>query len=291
MTAAMGPNPNDPIDVLIPTYNSALFLDSALNSVKRCVPVNRIIAVDRYSTDGTVEILLKHHAEIHRENKSLGKARQLLLANAKTNVVMMLDSDVVLEGERWYPLALKSLGSIVGERRRVGAVVLLPSTIPPLQLRKYTEFWWRLLPSLERDFFVTHSTLFLKEAVQGISVPEALGAAEDVYIWLQLRRRDFVTRTMRVKGVHYFSYSDRKGYWMGANLRILQGILGIDVLPFVLRNVWAYPILSAIAAAFTGDAGVLRYNLRRWRGYLQGYLQPTRYWQITRSKGAEGQAG
>jgi len=279
-------DPREPIDVLIATYNSAEFLDLAIEATKRCVPVARIVAVDHYSTDRTLDILRKHSAEIHFENVSLGYARQLLIQNAKTRVFMMLDSDVVLHDGNWYPRALGMLGSDVGGGKRVGAVSLIPSENPPVPLRKYTEFWWHLIPALERDFFVTHSTLILKEAVEGIKIPQSLGAAEDVYIWLHIRRKGQVTRTIRVRGIHHFAHSESKGSWMGANLRILQGLVGKEVLPFVLRNVCAYPMLSAIAAVLMRNGDVLTYNLKRWYGYLQGYSNPRKFRQIIRTRSA-----
>jgi glycosyltransferase involved in cell wall biosynthesis len=280
-------NPGDPIDVLIPTYNSAQFLDEALRSVKRSVPVNRIVAVDHFSTDGTIQILRKHGAEVYFEGKSLGYARQLLIENAVTNVFMMLDSDVVIEADRWYPRALELLNRVVDGRGKIGAVALIPSLGPPIPLKKYTEFWWRLIPSLGRNFFLCHATLFLKDAVEGIRIPESLGAAEDVYVWLHIRRRGYATRTMRVNGTHHFVMSERKGYWMGANLRILKGLLGNEVTPFVLRNVLLYPLLAFMAAVGTRDPEVFSYNIKRWYGYLQGYMHPGTFWQMTRA----GEAG
>lgn len=275
---------SEPIDVLIPTYNSAQFLDQALNSVRRCIAVNRIVAVDHHSSDGTLDILLKHGAEIYYENKSLGYARQLLISKAKTRVFMMLDSDVVLEEGAWYNRALRSLGNYVNGGRQIGAVALIPSENPPHALTKYVQFWWRIVPALERDFFVTHSTLVLKDAVEGIRIPESLGAAEDIYIWLYMRSHGHATRTIRVKGIHYFSYSERKGYWMGANLRILQSLVGNEALQIVLRNVFLYPFLAFMAALFTCDFHVLEYNTRRWFGYLVGYMFPAKYHLIDRSQ-------
>jgi len=278
----MAIDPTEPIDVLVATYNSASYLDQALTAIKRSVPINRIIAVDRYSADGTLDILKNHGAEVFFENKSLGYARQLLIEKAETDVFMMLDSDVLISEAHWYPNALKLLSDRNSEGRPVGAVVLLPISRPPPPLQKYTEFWWRLMPTLERNFFLTNSTLFLKDAVEGIRIPEELGATEDVYIWLHVRGRGYTTLTMRVRGIHHFAHSEKKGYWMGANLRILQKFSGRAVLPFVIRNVMVYPALALVAAFFTRDAKVLTYNLKRWYGYLQGYLFPQKFYRINR---------
>jgi len=266
----------------MPTYNSAQYLDLALSSVEKAVPNYKLIVVDHNSNDGTLDILRRHGAEVYFDNKSLGRARQLLFEKSTSRILLMYDSDVTIDGEGWYQAALKLLGSRSEDGKPIGAVALLPHVNPPVELERFKAFWWGLVPSLEREFFVTHSTLFLRESVQGIEIPEQLGAAEDIYIWLHLRRRGYVSRTMRVAGTHYFTFSEKKGRWMGANLRILQSLVGKEALQFVLRNVFFYPLLALIAALFSWDSHVLRYNIRRWFGYLVGYLFPSRYWQIDR---------
>jgi len=275
-------SPEEPIDILVPTYNSGKYLDEALTAIKKCIPVNRIIAADHYSKDETLNILRNHGAEVYFENQSLGYARQLLIDKASTDVIMMLDSDVIIEGTEWYSKALGILGDRVDGGEIVGAVALIPKVNPPIQLKKYTEFWWRIFPSMKRNFFVTHSTLILKDSVRGIRIPAELYAAEDVYVWLYMKRRGYVSRTMEVEGIHHFVRSENKGEWMGANLRILQKFVGKAVLPFVIRNVMVYPALALVAALFTKDANVLTYNLERWYGYLQGYFFPQKFCRISR---------
>jgi glycosyltransferase involved in cell wall biosynthesis len=272
---------HEPIDVVMPTYNSVKYLDSALACLEREIPNCRLIVVDHHSNDGTLEILQRHGANIYFDDTSLGHARQLLFEKSSSRILLMLDSDVVIEQEGWYQRAAQMLSSSQ-DGKRIGAVALLPSVNPPVELEKFKRFWWRLIPGLEREFFVTHSTLFLRESLKGIRIPQQLGAAEDVYIWLHIRKRGYISRTMSVRGTHYFTLSEKKGRWMGANLRILQSLVGREALQFVVRNVLFYPFLALIAATFTLDPRVLGYNVRRWLGYLVGYLFPARYWQIDR---------
>jgi glycosyltransferase involved in cell wall biosynthesis len=275
-------DPEERVDVLMPTYNSVQYLDAALRSVEKAIPNWRLIVVDHHSRDGTLDVLKKHNADVYSDDKSLGHARQLLFETATSRIVLMLDSDVVIEEDRWFERAVHLLGSRSEDGKQIGAVALLPSVNPPAELEKFKHFWWRLLPSLERDFFVTHSTLLLRESVEGIRIPERLGAAEDVYIWLHIRKMGYVSRAMKVAGIHYFTLSEKKGRWMGANLRILQSLVGKEAVSFVVRNVFLYPLLAFIAAAFTMDSRVLLYNIMRWFGYLVGYLFPGKYWKIDR---------
>lgn len=270
------------MDILMPTYNSAQYLDSAIRSVQKAIPNCRLIVVDRHSDDGTLEILRKHKAEVYLDDGPLGRARQILLDKSSSRTLLMYDSDVVIDEPGWYEKAALLLGHRTEDGKPIGAVAVLPNINPPEELEKFKRFWWRLLPNLERDFFVTHSTLFLKDSLRAIHIPDELGAAEDIFIWLHLRSRGYVSRTITVSGTHYFTLSEKKGGWMGANLRILYSLKGNEVLPIILRNVLFYPVLAFFAAAFELDGSVLRYNLRRWIGYVMGYLFPSRYWQIER---------
>lgn len=271
------------VDVLMPTYNSAKYLEPAIDSVVKAIPKCRLIAADHHSQDGTIEVLKKHRATILFENKSLGYARQILIEKSRSRIVLMFDSDVVIDEEGWFNRAVNLLGSLSEDGKRIGAVVLLPNVNPPPELERLKRFWWRLLPNLEREFFVTHSTLFLRESLQGIRIPDQLGAAEDVYIWLHIRGRGYASRTITVRGVHHFTLSEIKGGWMGANLRVLQASVGKKVFRFVLANVLLYPFLAFIASIFTLNLRILRYNITRWLGYLAGYLFPARYRFIVRN--------
>ena len=183
---------------------------------------------------------------------------------------------MVIDEEGWLQRAIQLLGTRSTDNKMIGADALLPNVNPPIELEKFKRFWWRLVPSLERDFFVTHSTLFLRKSVQGIRIPEQLSAAEDVFIWLHIRRRGYVSRTMRVAGTRHFTLSEKKGRWMRPNLRILQSF-GKEALRFVLRNELFYPLLALVAAVLTWDSRVVEYNIRRWLGCLVGYLFPAKY--------------
>ncbi len=270
------------LDVLMPTYNSVRHLNEVLRALGKAVPNHRLIVVDHHSNDGTLDVLRKYGARVYFDDTSLGHARQLLLEKATSPVILMLDSDVVIKDRDWYEKAVRLLGARSEEGEIIGAVALIPRINPPIELEKFKRFWWRLIPSLELNFFVTHSTLFLRKTVQGIRIPEQLGAAEDIYIWLHLRKRGYVSRTMTVSGTHYFTLSEKKGRWMGANIRILESFVGIQALSFVVRNVLLYPLLAFVASIFTLDFSVLQYNVRRWFGYLVGYLMPAKYSQINR---------
>jgi len=86
-----------PIDVLMPSYNSIKYLGSALNSVRKALPDHRLIVVDRHGNDRTLDILKKHGAQVYFDDRSLGHARQLLFEKSTSRILLMYDSDVVID--------------------------------------------------------------------------------------------------------------------------------------------------------------------------------------------------
>ena len=84
------------VSVVILTRNSAKTLEKCLVSIEVEKPFE-IIAVDGQSTDGTLNILKKHHVKVLSENMhSLAHARQLGVNAARADYVMFVDSDVEL---------------------------------------------------------------------------------------------------------------------------------------------------------------------------------------------------
>ncbi|WP_392486714.1 glycosyltransferase family 2 protein [Haloimpatiens sp. FM7315] len=97
------------VSVIIPAYNSAKTIISAIDSVMNQTYRNRIqeiIIVDDGSTDDTSKIVLKYCEQkseipicvIHKENGGVSSARNLGMENAKAEWLAFLDSD-----DEWLP--------------------------------------------------------------------------------------------------------------------------------------------------------------------------------------------
>lgn len=86
------------ISVIIPTYNSAAYLNDSIESVlKQSYPVDEILVVDDGSTDETPSIVSAYSNNgvkyIWQENQGPGAARNLGLIHTRGELVAFLDAD------------------------------------------------------------------------------------------------------------------------------------------------------------------------------------------------------
>jgi len=90
-----------PVSVIIPTYNRALFLQRAIDSVcNQSLGCAEIIVVDDGSTDDTKELLSAMKAKsktpiisIHTDNQGVAAARNLGINKSQYDIIAFLDSD------------------------------------------------------------------------------------------------------------------------------------------------------------------------------------------------------
>ena len=88
------------IDVVVPAFNAARYLDEALVSViSQDHAANRIIVIDDGSTDGTAEAASRFGAPVEvtrRDNGGAGAARNTGIVQSTAAFVAFLDAD-----DRW----------------------------------------------------------------------------------------------------------------------------------------------------------------------------------------------
>jgi glycosyltransferase involved in cell wall biosynthesis len=173
------------VDVVIITKNSEHMLSECLKSVYKNVPVNRLIVVDGYSTDKTLEIVhefQKKHGNILliQDRGNRATARQKGINQVKTEWFMFVDSDAVLCKD-WFKKAEKHLG------QNVGAVwgIEVWSTIQNPAVLKIFLLVTRKIFDLRGG---THDTLIRTDLVKDIEIPKILHVFEDAYI------KDWITQ-------------------------------------------------------------------------------------------------
>ena len=167
------------VDVVIITKNSERMLNECLKSVYENVPVNRLIVVDGYSTDKTLEIVRQFQRKhgnilVIQDKGNRATARQKGIAQVKTEWFMFVDSDAVLCKD-WFKKAEKHLGQDVGA---IWGIEVWSTIQNPVILKT---FLW-----ITRKIFDlrggTHDTLVRTDLVKDIEIPKILHVFEDAYI-------------------------------------------------------------------------------------------------------------
>jgi len=167
------------VDVIIITKNSEHRLNDCLKSVYKNVPVNRLIVVDGYSTDKTLEIVRdfqKKHGNVLviQDKGNRATARQKGINQVKTEWFMFVDSDAIL-CKNWFKKAEKHLGE------NVGAIwgIEVWSTIQNPAILKLFLLVTRKIFDLRGG---THDILIRAELVKDIEIPRVLHVFEDAYL-------------------------------------------------------------------------------------------------------------
>jgi glycosyltransferase involved in cell wall biosynthesis len=167
------------VDVVVLTKNSERKLRACLESVYRNVPVARLIAVDGYSDDGTLQILGEFNKKysnvtVIHDHGTRATARQKGFEAVRTEWFMFVDSDVVL-CQDWYEKAKKYVQPDVGA---IWGIEVWSTIKNPKTLKLF-------LMTTRKIFDVrggTHDTLIRTEAVRDMKIPRGLHVFEDAYI-------------------------------------------------------------------------------------------------------------
>ena len=192
---------NTRIDVIVLTKNSERLLNECLKSVYRNIPINRLIIVDGYSSDGTLQILKEFQEKygnvvLIQDKGTRGSARQIAINEVETEWLMFVDSDVVLCDD-WFAKAAKLM------KENVGAIwgMEIWSVLRNMKILKLFE---RITMKIFRKRGGTHDLLVRRKAVKGIQIPFHLHTYEDSYIKSWICKKGYeVIPTYEPYCIHY----------------------------------------------------------------------------------------
>ncbi len=178
------------VDVVLLTKNSERLLRECLTSVYENVPINKLIVVDGYSNDATLDIV-REFQEKHgnvlliEDGGTRATARQKAIQEVKTDWFMFVDSDVVL-CEGWFVKAARLM------KDNVGAIwgVEIWSVVRKMKLLKLFE---QVTMKVFERRGGTHDLLVRRKAVEGIRIPYHLHTYEDSYIKSWICKKGYET--------------------------------------------------------------------------------------------------
>jgi glycosyltransferase involved in cell wall biosynthesis len=230
----------DSVDVVLLTKNSERVLEKCLTSVYANVPVNQLIAIDAYSTDGTLKILdlfnQKYgNVKIIPDSGTRATAREKGISLVSTEWFMFVDSDIVLS-RGWYEKAQKNLD------KNVGAVwgIEVWSTIQSLAMLKIFLRVTRKIFDLRGG---THDTLVRTELVKDIQIPSNLHVFEDAYIKDWIAKRGY--RVVACYNPYCVHFRPREVWTLKGSLNIVADAIRFGGLKLVAKLMFPYGFYSA----------------------------------------------
>lgn len=181
------------VSAIIPAYNSALWVGTAIQSAldQTCAPCE-IIVIDDGSADDTAAIAETFPVRVLRQrNGGPGSARNAGIREAKGDWIALLDAD-----DSWLPTKLEQQLPYLSEPM-LG--VLSATTKRESGAIEFDELW-------NKNCVVTSSAILRKTAVQETGYfdeDRRLISVEDYNLWLRMAVRGWTIRSMGCELIQY----------------------------------------------------------------------------------------
>jgi len=185
------------VDVILLTLNSVKpKLRECLQSLKKEVPVSRLIVVDGGSTDKTLDVCREYFPDckiIMDIGGTRATSRQKGIEAVQTDLFVFIDSDIVLRSN-WFKEAIKSFTPGVGAVQGT-AVEKIQPVIQDFEyaMNRLRRMFGGLtykpyIESMQRGLTVAIKT----ETVKDIEIPKILHILEDHYIKGWVERKGYI---------------------------------------------------------------------------------------------------
>jgi glycosyltransferase involved in cell wall biosynthesis len=278
---------SESIDVVMCTWNSNRFyFRRCLASVKKEVDVHHFIVIDRFSSDGTLEVVRSvfPDAKIFQTAANLGHARRIGITYVDTRYFAFVDDDIELS-DGWST----KLISLIKRGNQIGAVQGFARYFIDY-LDKEEKLLLSRRKQLNREITdrgYTYNTVLETDIVRDFDPPHIIHSWEDFLMTQHVIRKGYKwLETSQVQVTHYrdaeMSYlSELRTYflrakWDGAGDRLVhipQSSVGWRVANQLLNSSRSI-LYSLIIAIVVLDPRILPFRFLGQVGYLSGFLSP-----------------
>jgi glycosyltransferase involved in cell wall biosynthesis len=261
------------VDVIIPAFNAAKYLPTAIESViSQTFGDWQILLVDDGSTDNTKEVVAPFLDRlgfriryIHQNNRGLPAARNTAIRASTSEFLALLDADDV-----WLPSRLEESLKVLVDRPQAGLAYGLTRTIDP-EGRLYGTIWAGNSTNREGKI-ATHiytrkvelpcpTITFRRQCIDEVGVfDEAMSATEDRDLWLRIAFRyeiAFVPKLLAYYRLSPNSMSADPQRMFQAQLHFINKHYGSEGCGLRSRRI-------ALARAYKQRAEVLKNRGRSW---------------------------
>lgn len=265
--------PRTCVDVVMLTKDSLLpCLREALQAIgwsaNRANVSARLIIVDKASSDGTHEEVMRHEelspSIISDDNGTRATARQLGIEAIETELFAFIDSDVVISDD-WFYHMLEAMRDPA-----VGAVwgVTMPRESSEIAYRKALTKVYRM-SSIEMSLKyaakrgLTHDTMIRTSTVKGIQIPSEFHVWEDHFIRLHIEKQGYLWHNSE-DAIAFHNRHERVG--RDAYLDAYYGHkLGVWSRGWFLKHLFLWPAKLLYLAMATRNRKLIRTEaIKEW---------------------------
>lgn len=278
------------IDVVMLTWNSnRTYFKRVLELIKCYVPVHKFIVVDRYSTDGTLEVVKDYFSDavIVQTKVNLAWARKIGVEHADCEIIAFIDDDVFIS-KKWF----STLYSLMQSFHAIGMVYPLHGLMRPsgrlvetLEKRSDVNIKKLIFRGLSAIRGRTIATMIRRPLVLDWEPPKELSAFEDYHLTQHiLSKGASVIQVNQPLALHApgnpctsLRIHFEKTAWSGAGMRLTSAMNLFEVGAYSLARIIQGLIWSQLKRLrYAGYRNQLEYCISQL-GYIVGYLVPYKY--------------
>ncbi len=185
------------VDVVVCAKNRAVLLERALRQIIKYVPFENLIVIYGSSRDNTKEIAEKYATQVFWDgDKGLGAARALGIEKATSEIVAMIDSDVILTRE-WFQHIIKPF-----KNQKVAAVTgtcIFGYGCKPL------ESLWEYIRRTASVYIGCNNVMFRRKAILEVGNfnKEITGAGEDYELYYRIIKAGYQWKWVKEAVVYH----------------------------------------------------------------------------------------
>ena len=278
----------EPIDVIMCTWNSnKYYFKKCLLSLKREVPVHHFIVVDRYSSDGTIDIVRNvfPEARIFQTVANLANARRAGIAHVDTKYFAFIDDDIEVS-EGWFTKLISCLEGGKQLAATQGFARYQTDYMDKVQERELIHQKGLAKEITSRGY--THNTILRTEVVRDFNPPSIVHSWEDFlltqhiikkgYRWLKIYQAQVIhhrNSPPTLLGELHNQFLRAK--WNGAGERFVHYGSSPSSQKFVARvhmvSSFKALVYSLVTSFVASDPRILLLHIVGELGYLIGFFR------------------
>lgn len=275
----------EPIDIVMCTWNSnKLHFRECLLSIKREVPVHHFIAIDRYSSDGTLRVVRSvfPDAKVFQTTANLAAAQRIGVKHVDTKYLVFIEDDVELS-EGWFGKMI----SFIKGRKQVAAVQGFTRYHPDYMDKPRLFELSRRKGEVKEitDGGYTHDTVLMTKAVKDFNPQQTIHSRGDFLMVQYIIQKGYKWFEMNHAQATHYRGADRgfledlhknflKEKWNGANDRFVHShsssygrAVANLLLIFLKSDLYGLKVSAAVS-----DPRIALLYFSGHFGYLKGFL-------------------